>query len=45
MVKGEKTERDVSLYLNFLSELSLSNHMLLFIFKLVILLKIVHFYL
>ena len=44
-VKGEKTEQDVSLYLNFLLELSLSSHMLLFIFKPVILLKIVHFYL
>ena len=41
-IEGEKTERDVSLY--FLSELSLS-YMLLFIFKPVILLKILHFYL
>ena len=40
--EGEKTERNVSLY--FLSELSLS-YMLLFIFKPVILLKILHFYL
>ena len=39
-VKGEKTEQDVSLCLNFLLELSLSSHMLLFIFKPVILLKI-----
>ena len=44
-VKGEETEQDVSLYLNFLLELRLSSHMLLFIFKPVILLKIVHFYL
>ena len=43
--KGEKTERDVSLYLNFLSELSLLSHIVLVIFKPVILLKIVHFYL
>ena len=41
-IEGEKTERDVSLY--FLSELSLS-YMLLFIFKPVVLLKILHFYL
>ena len=41
-IEGEKTERNVSLY--FLSELSLS-YMLLFIFKPVILLKILHFYL
>ena len=41
-IEGEKTERDVSLY--FLSELSLS-YMILFIFKPVILLKILHFYL
>ena len=41
-IEGEKTERDASLY--FLSELSLS-YMLLFIFKPVILLKILHFYL
>ena len=42
-----RTRRNVSLYLNFLSELSLLSHMLLllFIFKPVILLKIVHFYL
>ena len=41
-MEGEKTARDVSLY--FLSELSLS-YMLLFIFKPVILLKILHLYL
>ena len=41
-IEGEKTERNVSLY--FLSELSLS-YMLLFVFKPVILLKILHFYL
>ena len=41
-IEGEKTERDVSLY--FLSELSLS-YVLLFIFKPVVLLKILHFYL
>ena len=41
-IEGEKTERDVSLY--FLSELSLS-YMLLFIFKPVVLLKILNFYL
>ena len=41
-IEGEKTERNVSLY--FLSELSLS-YMLLFIFKPVVLLKILHFYL
>ena len=43
--KGEKTQRDVSLYLNFLSELSFLSHLLVFILKPVILLKIVHFYL
>ena len=44
-VKGEKTEQDISLYVNFLLELSLSSYMLLIIFKPVILLKIIHFYL
>ena len=41
--KGEKTEREVRLYLNFLSELSL--YLFIYIFKPVNLLKIVHFYL